>query len=459
MRISKYAAAVASLFCVSLAHAQTAHEQTAANLAALRGLAPVSALQASSGGKVALKANLAVTGAIQQGWAHQPTLRPFAEEQQEALRDAFITGSNALELSDGLGTSLEAAYKADATCTSSDDGQTSNCTNLSPAIADFIAYASSLERSDAEAAKFFFGNATLDGKAPVSADTMATLTKIDGTPDIFGKAYGLVAGSKGANPYGNSRPFMTEPRSLTYEGKDYFGVPLQNVAYLRGPVQDLTASPSFPSGHTAYGYTEALLLGILVPERYSQMVVRGADYGNHRIIIGAHYTMDVLGGRTLAEYDLAQLLANKPGYVGEKRRGLALDDFRQALELARADINKALTAGCGASVAICARNDHGRFADAGKDRTFYEATQTYGLPVVYTKMVSRTEDVGKVAPEAGYLLTAAFPYLSLAQADAILTETEGPGGRFLDNGSAFGVYSRLDLYRASLRAMATKAAR
>jgi hypothetical protein len=454
MRISKYATAVVSLFCVSLAHAQTA-----ANLAALQVLAPVSALQASSEGKAALKANLAVTGAIQQGRAHQPTLRPFAEEQQEALRDAFITGANALELSDGLGTSLEAAYKAGATCTSSDDGRTSNCTNVSPAVADFIAYTSSVERSDAEAAKFFFGNATWDGKTPVSADTIAIMTKMGGTADIFGKAYGLAAGSQGANPYGNSRPFMTEPRSLRYEGKDYFGVPLANTAYLRGPVQDLTASPSYPSGHTAYGYTEALLLGILVPERYSQMVVRGADYGNHRIIIGAHYTMDVLGGRTLAEYDLAQLLANKPGYVGEKRRGLALEDFHKALELARADIDKALIAGCGASVAVCARKDHGRFADAAKDRAFYEVTQTYGLPVVYMKMASGTEDVGKVAPEAGYLLTAAFPDLSLAQADAILTETEGPGGGFLDNGSAFGVYSRLDLYRASLRAMATKAAR
>jgi hypothetical protein len=35
-----------------------------------------------------------------------------------------------------------------------------------------------------------------------------------------------------------------------------------------------------------------------------------------------------------------------------------------------------------------------------------------------------------------------------------LTATEGPGGGFLDNGSAFGVYSRLDLYRAAQWALA-----
>jgi len=63
------------------------------------------------------------------------------------------------------------------------------------------------------------------------------------------------------------------------------------------------------------------------------------------------------------------------------------------------------------------------------------------------------EDVAKLAPEAGYLLTAAFPYVSLQAADVILTETEGPGGGFLDNGSPFGLYSRLNLYAAAQKAI------
>jgi hypothetical protein len=37
------------------------------------------------------------------------------------------------------------------------------------------------------------------------------------------------------------------------------------------------------------------------------------------------------------------------------------------------------------------------------------------------------------------------------------TLTEGPGGGFLDNGSAFGVYSRLDLYKAAEQAAALSA--
>jgi hypothetical protein len=35
--------------------------------------------------------------------------------------------------------------------------------------------------------------------------------------------------------------------------------------------------------------------------------------------------------------------------------------------------------------------------------------------------------------------------------------TEGPGGGFLDNGSAFGIYSRLDLYKAAEQAAALSA--
>lgn len=72
----------------------------------------------------------------------------------------------------------------------------------------------------------------------------------------------------------------------------------------------------------------------------------------------------------------------------------------------------------------------------------------------YSAVWQPPPDVGKVAPEAGYLLTSAYPYLSLDQANAILTATLGPGGGFLDDGSAFGVYSRLDLHRAAQEAIA-----
>jgi hypothetical protein len=73
---------------------------------------------------------------------------------------------------------------------------------------------------------------------------------------------------------------------------------------------------------------------------------------------------------------------------------------------------------------------------------------------VHPEIADKAEDIGALAPEAGALLTVAFPKLSLDEADKILTETEGPGGGFLDDGSAFGVYSRLNLYEAGRRAAA-----
>jgi hypothetical protein len=183
------------------------------------------------------------------------------------------------------------------------------------------------------------------------------------------------------------------------------------------------------------------------------MIVRGAEYGNDRIIMGAHYAMDVMGGRTLALYDMAHLLANDPAYMGLSVRGAKpVADFQAAVKKAHIELESVLQIGCGNSVAICAKEDIGRFSNPGANDTFYESTQTYNLPVVYPKLANNVEDVAKVAPEAGYLLTIAFPTLTLEQADKILTDTGGPGGGFLDNGSSVGVYSRLDLVAAAHRA-------
>lgn len=426
--------------------------QTAANLNAFEGLAPAAALANTDAGKAALAANLKVTGAIQAGTAAQPVLWPFPETQQQALRDGLSTVGNANQLADGLGTKLGDVYRAAATATR--DGDRTRYTQISPAVADVLAYAYRTSNSDSATSKSFFANLTLDNATPVSAPAIAVMKKFNGTTDVFGKAYHFQAGSAGAGAYGNARPYQTEPHLTVFSGKDFFGVPMDSTAYLRGPNQDLTNSPAFPSGHTTYGYTESLVLALLVPARYGEMVARGAEFGNSRIVLGAHYAMDVIGGRTLAAYDLAQLLAHKPGYAGVDRGGLKIDDFQKAVSAARADLTKALEAGCGDKVAACARGaDQSRFKDPAKDRAFYESTQTYGLPVVFPQNTNPV-DVGKVAPEAGYLLTTAFPTLTLAQADAILTATEGPGGGFLDNGSAFGVYSRLNLYLAAEQARA-----
>jgi hypothetical protein len=437
-----------------------ADAQSVTNMAALRGLAPVSALSNTADGMAALGSNFTVTGGIQTGAIRQPTLLPFAEQQQQALRDAFITDGNLAQLTDGLGTTLGAAYQARAHYLDRE-----HFTNISGSVSNVIAYANSTSGSDSNAGKYFFANGTTNGKKPVSDDALAIFKTISGAPDPFGTAYGRPGGAPGADKYGNSRPFQTQPTIMPIVGPDYFNVPAGNEVYNRGPVMNLIDSPSFPSGHTTYGYMGSLLLAVLVPDRYQEMVVRAAEYGNDRIILGAHYAMDVLGGRTVATYDLAHLLANDPAYVGRPLKDFAratamsspqvpetIADFRAAVATAQADLTKALEAACGDTVAVCARQDIGRFNAPAMNEAFYATTQTYGLGVAHPEIADKVEDVGALAPEAGNLLTVAFPKLSLDEANRILTETEGPGGGFLDDGSAFGVYSRLNLYAAAGRA-------
>jgi hypothetical protein len=422
--------------------------QSVTDMAALKGLAPVTVLPTTPAGKAALAANYAVTGGIQTGVIRQPTLLPFGEQQQQALRDAFITDANLAELADGLGTTLGAAYLARAHYIDRE-----RSTELSPAVGEVIAYANATSGWNSNSAKYFFANETTDGKTPVSSEAKTILKDNGGSPDTFGTSYGLPAKSTGADLYGNSRPFQTEPDVTRIVGLDYFNTPADNFVYNRGPIMNLINSPSYPSGHTTYGYMGSVMLAILVPERYQQMIARGAEYGNDRIIMGAHYAMDVLGGRTLALYDMAHLLANDPAYVGQTLpHAPVIKDFQAAVKKARADVTSTLQAACGNSMEVCATQDTGRLNNPAANEAFYAVTQTYNLPVVFPKNADVLEDVGKLAPEAGYLLTAAFSSLTLEQADRILTETEGPGGGFLDDGSPFGVYSRLNLYAAAGRA-------
>jgi len=414
----------------------------------LQGLAPVSALADTAEGKAALDANFRITGGIQTGAIQQPTLLPFAQQQQQALQDAFITGGNLADLADGLGTTLGDAYIARAHYI-----DTKRYTRPPQSVTDVMVYAEGITQSHSNSGKYFFANATTDGTHAVPAREAAILTQMHGETDIFGKSYHLPAGSPGADKFGNSRPFQTEPTTTTIAGHDYLNIPSDNVEYNRGPMMNLVDSPSYPSGHTTYGYTGAILFAILVPERYQQMIARGAEYGNDRILLGAHYAMDVLGGRTLALYDMAHLLANDKAYLRQTIQGApAIPDFQEAIKKARNGISADLEKACGKTMEECAREDTGRFNTDATNEAFYAVTQTYDLPIVHPQQAAGKEDVGKLAHEAGYLLTAAFPSLTLDQADQILTDTEGPGGGFLDDGSSFGVYSRLNLYAAAGKA-------
>lgn len=66
------------------------------------------------------------------------------------------------------------------------------------------------------------------------------------------------------------------------------------ICVARSP--DLAKSPSYPSGHTIAGYSTALVLSAIMPERAAQILQRGRVIGESRIICGVHWASDVAAG-------------------------------------------------------------------------------------------------------------------------------------------------------------------
>lgn len=57
---------------------------------------------------------------------------------------------------------------------------------------------------------------------------------------------------------------------------------------------------SYPSGHTTVGWTTALVLGEIAPDRRQALFSRAKDYGLSRIVCGVHFPSDVEAGRAVA---------------------------------------------------------------------------------------------------------------------------------------------------------------
>lgn len=63
----------------------------------------------------------------------------------------------------------------------------------------------------------------------------------------------------------------------------------------------------YPSGHTTHGWTWALILAELLPERASAILARGRAYGESRIVCGVHNASAVEAGRLSATLSLTRM--------------------------------------------------------------------------------------------------------------------------------------------------------
>lgn len=73
----------------------------------------------------------------------------------------------------------------------------------------------------------------------------------------------------------------------------------------------LRGNGSYPSGHTAIGWAAALVLAEINPDRATEIISRGYEFGQSRVIVGAHYQSDVDMGRVVGAAIVAALHADK----------------------------------------------------------------------------------------------------------------------------------------------------
>ncbi len=69
----------------------------------------------------------------------------------------------------------------------------------------------------------------------------------------------------------------------------------------------LRLNGSFPSGHTLLGWSSALLMMEINPDRATEILTRGYRYGENRLVVGAHWQSDTDAARLAASAAYARL--------------------------------------------------------------------------------------------------------------------------------------------------------
>lgn len=208
------------------------------------------------------------------------------------------------------------------------------------------------------------------------------------------------------------------------------------VPQLEPAKSDKAASDGgFPSGHTAEGWRDALVMAYLVPQRYQEMVTRAALLGENRIRAGMHQTFDVLGGRVLATAIVAYNL-NLPKYTPLRQEAYEQSQTWLMKETGTSDFQKLL------AFAHSEPKAKDPLADYSWNKSFFEPRLTY-----FYKQISDPNLPPTVPKGAEVLLETRLPYLSAEQRRVVLKTTEVASGYpIISDPEGWG---RLDLFRAA----------
>jgi len=307
--------------------------------------------------------------------------------------------------------------------------------------------------------KNYLANGTTNGTTKAVAPAGYTLPTFNGLPNttdsVYDLAYGVTNKQAGQGIYGDSRPVQVARSQFN--------------AFDPTALDGLTTNPAFPSGHTTYAYTDSILLGMLTPQLYQSMLMRGSEYANSRIVLGVHYPLDIIASRALASYDLSQAFSN-PSYINNAAVTGTAVNLPSLFTAARTELSGYLTTeaaarSCGTDVASCATDasNVNPYAPSAANQSTYQARLTYGLPTLTYAQAPR-EAAPTGGPDASILLApiyggstqaaqtlaptgGLYGNLQSSTINQILVNTEGTAlAAFY--GTSLSYWTRLDLYSA-----------
>lgn len=186
-------------------------------------------------------------------------------------------------------------------------------------------------------------------------------------------------------------------------------------------------SGAFPSGHTSQAYWQGTALATMLPELAPQILARTAEAGDNRIVMGAHYALDVISGRMMGQ-KIVQLR-------------LADEEFAALVDEASAELHAVLEAGCGDALENCIAADT-PYLSTDDALAFYEEKMSYGFP-----LTGQTGQAVTVPEGAESLLRSSHPDLTDEQRRQVFALTAIDSGHPLDEGEEES-WQRLNLAAA-----------
>jgi acid phosphatase (class A) len=158
------------------------------------------------------------------------------------------------------------------------------------------------------------------------------------TRDVTDDRFTVFACAIGRKLDARSSPALTRifaqmsDRNMVGRAKDGFAVkrPYLNddLPICEPKTAHLAGNGDYPSGHTTSGWSAALILAELMPDRATQILRRGRQYGESRYICGSHSKSAVEAGYMAGSVLVASLHSSP--------------DFRRDMDAARTELGAAL---------------------------------------------------------------------------------------------------------------------